>query len=323
MINHLLVTGGNGFIGKNLCYSLVQKNHVVRSAVRRADVSGRSSIKAEEVIIGNIGPDTNWQDALKDVDVVIHLAARVHVLKETAADSMSEFRKTNVAGTEHLAKEAAFKGVKRFIYISSIGVNGNKTKGCCFSEESAINPYDSYTLSKWEAEQILQQIAKDTGLELVILRPPLVYGPSAPGNFARLISLVQSGLPLPLGSVKNIRSFIYIKNLVDAIVTCITHPDAAGKTFLVSDGQDISTSNLIKMIASAMGKRPRLLPFPPALLKVMGWFSGKSAEMQRLAGSLCIDSSRIRKVLGWNPPFTVEEGIYETVKWYRSIKANS
>lgn len=271
------------------------------------------------VTVGDIGPKTDWTEALEGLYAVVHLAARVHVMRETAADSLSEFRRVNVEGTARLGRMAASAGVKRMIYISSIGVNGKSTQGHPFTEEDAPNPYDPYTISKWEAEQALRQASKDTGLEIVILRPPLVYGPCAPGNFGRLMGLVQTGLPLPLGSVKNIRSFIYISNLVDAIVTCVSHPRAANETFLVSDGQDISTPEFIRMIAFAMGNKPRLLPFPPALLKVLGKFVGKSEEIERLIGSLFVDNSKIRNLLNWKPPFTTEEGIEETVKWYKSL----
>lgn len=309
----VLVTGANGFIGRALCSKILLKGWQVRGTIRDV-VSLPEGVDA--INIKSIGIDTNWASALKGVDVVVHLAARVHVLKETTDNPLYEFRKINVAGTKRLVEEAALNGVKRFIYISSIGVNSNKTLNNPFTEKDLPSPYDPYTISKWEAEQALQKIAKDSGMEIVILRPPLIYGPNAPGNFGRLMKIIGKDIPLPLSSIKNLRSFIYLGNFIDVIIKCIKHPSAAYQTFLVSDDQDISTPHLIRMIANAMGKKPRLLPCPPFLLKALGKITGKGMEVERLIGYMQIDSSKIRNVLGWKPPFTLEEGIAETVKWY-------
>ena len=310
----IFVTGATGFVGKMLCRSLVEKGYPVAGTVRsREKLSGLPS-QMEYHLIDDIGPHTDWTGVLENVDTVLYLAARVHVMEETSTAPLDEYRKVNTYGTERLAYMAAKAGVRRIIYLSTIKVNGERGY---FREDSMPAPQDHYAISKWEAEQMLGRIAGETGFEVVIIRPPLIYGPGVGGNFKRLLGRVNNGVPLPLSRVNNRRSLIYLGNLVDAIVTCIDHKDAAGKTFLVSDGEDISTPDLIRMIAKAMGKRPRLIPFPPSLLKAIGRFSGKSAEIERLSGSLCIDNSKIREVLGWKPPYTMEEGIRETVRWYK------
>ena len=278
-------------------------------------------------LIDDIGPYTDWTGVLENVDTIVYLAARVHVMQETSTDPLDEYRRVNTYGTERLAYMAAKAGVRRIIYLSTIKVNGEKTpphpsplpqgERGYFREDAMPAPQDHYAISKWEAEQILGRIAGETGFEVVIIRPPLIYGPGVGGNFKRLLGRVNNGVPLPLSRVNNRRSLIYLGNLVDAIVTCIDHKDAEGQTFLVSDGEDISTPDLIRIIARAMGKRPGLIPFPLPLLKVIGRVSGKSAEIERLTGSLCIDNSKIREVLGWKPPYTMEEGIRETVRWYK------
>jgi len=311
-----LITGANGFIGRNLCVFLKEKGYFVRGAVRNnvRDVSGID----EYIQVGDINESTDWQQALVGVDTVIHLAARVHIIKESVVDSLEAFRKVNVWGTERLARMAAQAGVRRFVFISSIGINGEVTFERPFTENDIPCPVSAYAVSKWEAEQKLWQVSKDTGLEVVILRSPLVYGPGAPGNFGRLIHLIQFGLPIPLGDIKNSRSFIYLGNLVDAIVTCITHPLAAGETFLVSDCADVSTPDLIKMIACAMNKKPVLFSLHPSILKALCKIVGKDEELEKLTGTLLVDSSKIRNLLGWKAPFTMEEGIRETVKYYKS-----
>ena len=310
----VLVTGATGFVGTALVSRLVDSGRFgVRAAVRRE--SGELLAVVEQVVAGNLTPNTDWQQALVGVDAVVHLAARVHVMNDTAADPLSAFRQVNVAGTERLARMAATKGVKRFVYISSVKVNGESCEKP-FTEQSIPAPEDPYGVSKWETEQILHRVAEETGLEVVILRPPLVYGPGVKANFLSLFKIVDRGIPLPLAGINNQRSLIYLENLVDAIIKCIEHPNAANQTFLLSDGQDVSTPELIRMIASAMGKKPRLAPCPPVVLKFLGKLTGKSLEVKRLIGSLQIDNSKIKKVLNWQRPFTMEEGIAETVKWY-------
>ena len=310
----VLVTGTTGFVGAALVSRLVDSGRFgVRTALRRE--SGELLVGVEQIVVGDLTPNTDWQQVLVGVDAVVHLAARVHVMNDTAADPLSAFRQVNVAGTERLARMAATKGVKRFVYISSVKVNGESCEKP-FTEQSIPAPEDPYGVSKWETEQILHRVAEETGLEVVILRPPLVYGPGVKANFLSLFKIVDRGIPLPLAGINNQRSLIYLENLVDAIIKCIEHPNAANQTFLLSDGQDVSTPELIRMIASAMGKKPRLAPCPPVVLKFLGKLTGKSLEVKRLIGSLQIDNSKIKKVLNWQRPFTMEEGIAETVKWY-------
>ena len=243
-------------------------------------------------------------------NVVIHLAARVHVMKEYVDDPLSHFRRVNVEGTLNLARQSVSAGVRRFVFISSIGVNGVRTApGRSFSEMENTNPHNAYALSKWEAEKGLMLLSEETGLEVVILRPPLVYGLGAPGNFAALMRAVQRSWPLPLGTVHNQRSLVALDNLVDLIVTCITHPQAANQTFLVSDGQDLSTTELVRGMAQAAGVPARLLPVPVWALQAGASLLGKGDAAQRLCGNLQVDISKARSLLGWVPPLSVEEGL--------------
>jgi nucleoside-diphosphate-sugar epimerase len=306
----ILVTGATGFIGKALSHALRNSGFDLRVAVRQRDI--KLPIDYEVVRIGDIGPQTDWQEALIGVDTVIHLAARVHIMNDQEADPVEAFRKVNVLGTERLARMAAKAGVKRFIFISSVKVNGEGALRP-YTEKDIPGPQDAYGISKQEAEDLLACIAVETGLQTVILRLPLVYGPGVKANFKNLIKIAGSGLPLPFKGINNRRSFLYLGNLVDAINTCITHPLAAGETFLVSDGQDVSTPDLIKMIACAMNKKTVLFSLPPGILKVLCKIAGKTEELEKLTGSLLVDSSKIRNLLGWKPPFTLEEGIRETV----------
>ncbi len=253
--------------------------------------------------------------------MVFHLAARVHVLKETAADPLAEFRRTNVAGTERLARSAAAAGARRLVYVSSIGVNGLYTSdGRKFSEADIPQPHNDYALSKWEAEQALLCVGDETGLQVVIVRPPLVYGPAAPGNFAQLLAVVAKGVPLPFASVRNRRSLVYVGNLVDALVACAMHPAAAGQTYLVSDGEDVSTPELLRRMAGALGVPARLLPCPTALLLLAGRLTGRHEQVERLLGSLQVDDGRIRRELSWHPRYTLEQGLQTCAAWRRSRK---
>ena len=307
-MKNILITGPNGFIGRALCKRILADGYRVRGAVRTESQMAAVPSGVEGALVGDIGPETDWSEALGGIDGIVHLAARVHVMRESSADPLAAFRQVNVAGTERLARQAAEAGVKRLVYISSVKVNG-EGRSDPYTETDRPDPYDPYAVSKWGAEQVLRDVAAYTGLEVVILRPPLVYGPGVKGNFLRLQRLIATGLQLPLASIKNQRSIIYVGNLVDAIITCLVHPKAAGETFLVSDGQDISTPELIRLMTEAMGRRARIFPFPPGMLKAIGNIICRSAEVERVVGSLCVDSGKIRAMLGWKPLFTVEEGM--------------
>jgi nucleoside-diphosphate-sugar epimerase len=318
---HILITGANGFIGRALCLEAMQNGLSVRAAVRKHEEMPN---ELEVVVIGEINEKTDWSIALRDVDVVIHLASRVNVMHEKTANLLDEFRAVNVAGTECLARAAIASGVKRFVFVSSIKVNGESTfqfavkgqgnVGSQFTEIDEANPQDSYGISKWEAEQMLHQVSSETGLEVVIVRPPLVYGPGVKGNFGQMMKMLSKGTPLPLASIKNMRSLVYIGNFVDALFKCAKHPAAANKTYLVSDGEDVSTPQLLRQLGSAMSHPARLIPFSPRLLTLIGCLTGKSDQVTRLLGSLQVDSSKICLELGWHPPFTLQEGLKLTAE---------
>ena len=316
----ILVTGADGFVGSALCPVLAAAGHSVRRAIRKA-LTGDSAFPA--IPVGDIGPDTDWTNALDGVQCVIHLAARTHVLHEVAgADSLAAYRSVNVAGTRRLAQQAAAAGVRRLVFLSSIKVNGESTSGRPYTESDTPHPEDAYGISKWEAEQELQRVAAASGLETVILRPPLVYGPHVKANFLRLLGLVARRVPLPLASLDNRRSLIYVGNLADALCAAATSGQAAGRTFLVSDGEDVSTPGLVRALALALGTRPRLYRCPVWLLRATAALSGRSAEFTRLAGSLQIDATRIRSELSWRPRYTLAQGLAETARWYReSVKS--
>ena len=313
----MLVTGASGFVGSMLCTELHRLGHPVRAALR--DPANFKVAGCEVVKISSMDADTDWTDALRGITTVIHLAARVHVMKDSSGNPLEEFRKVNLHGTENLARQAARAGVKRLVYVSSIKVNGEQTTAAPYSEHDSASPQDPYGVSKWEAEQALLRVAQETGLEVVIVRPPLVYGPGVKGNFISLFSVIDKGIPLPLAGSNNARNLVYVGNLVDALIACATHPDAAGKTYLVSDGIDVSTAELAKEIAAALHCRDRTFYFPPTLLRGMAGLLGKSAQVDRLFGSLRIDSQKIRDELGWTPPYTLQQGLRETANWYRSL----
>lgn len=312
-----LVTGANGFVGHALCAELVKRGQAVRGAVR----SDQSALPAgvHAAIVGDVDAGTDWSNALDGVQTVIHLAARVHVMQDTAADPLADFRRVNTAGAEHLARCAAAAGVRRLVYISSIKVNGEQTPdGKKFSEDDAPAPQDPYGVSKWEAEQALHRVATETGLEVVVVRPPLVYGPGVKGNFAQMLSAVSRGIPLPFASLHNQRSLVYLGNLVDALIVCASHPAAAGQTYLVCDGEDASTPALLRQLAAAMGVTSRVFPCPPALLRLAGSVTGRAQQLERLLGSLQIDGARIRRDLDWAPPYSLQQGLRLTAEWYRT-----
>ena len=306
------VTGASGFVGRTLIHTLSLRSHEIVAAMRAAP-SDRDT-PSNSVAIGDINATTNWSAALHGADAVVHLAARVHVMRDTAIDPLAEFRRVNTDGTLNLARQAAAAGVKRFIFLSSIGVNGNSTsQGKIFTENSASLPHDPYSVSKHEAEVGLRAISKSTGMEIVIIRPTLVHGSKAPGNFGKLTRLVAKGLPLPLASIQNRRSLVGIENLVDFIITCLEHPAAANETFLVSDGEDLSTPDLFRRMAHSMNRPARLLPVPKSVLMAAASMFGKREMAQRLCGSLQVDISKARALLGWNPPVSLDEGLRRAV----------
>ncbi|WP_097460160.1 UDP-glucose 4-epimerase family protein [Mangrovitalea sediminis] len=303
----VLLTGASGFLGRRLSlYLCEQKRFELTSAVRFEAVKAHG----RKVAVAGIDAATDWFDALAGQHVVIHAAARAHVMKDKVADPLVEYRKVNVDGTLNLARQAAEAGVKRFIFISSIKVNGEQTPlGKPFTAADTPAPEDSYGISKWEAEQGLQELAAESGMEVVIIRPPLVYGPEVKGNFASMIRLLEYGLPLPLGAIHNRRSLVALDNLVDLIMTCIDHPAAANQVFLAGDGQDLSTTELLRAVAKARGKALCLVPVPAVLLMLGATVLGKRAVAQRLLGSLQVDITKACNVLGWQPPVSVEEGL--------------
>jgi nucleoside-diphosphate-sugar epimerase len=311
----LLVTGASGFVGRALCDTLAASGRGLRKIMRRPQAGTPDAIE-----IGDIGPDTRWTSVLEGVRCVVHLAARTHVLHDSSADPLSDYRHINVLGTEHLAREAAACGVRRFVFLSSVKVNGERTAARPYTEDDEPSPEDAYGVTKLEAEQVLARVAAQGKLEIVVLRPPLIYGPGVKGNFLRLMDIVTRGIPLPLRSIINRRSLIYVGNLVDAIVHGIDDPRAAGRTYLVSDGDDLSTPEMVRGMAGSLGIAPRLFPFPPSLLQVAGALSGRSGEVSRLTGSLQVDNSRMRRELGWNPRFRFDKGMAETARWYRARK---
>lgn len=310
-----LVTGASGFVGQALCEELVRRKDEVRCAVRAVRIA-EPKPAGEQVAVGEIGTDTDWAAALSGVDAVVHLAARVHVMNENATDPLAEFRRINTVGTEHLARCAADSGVKRLVYVSSIKVNGEQTRGGQkFCETDAPAPQDPYGISKWEAELALHRVAHETGLEVVIVRPPLVYGPGVKGNFAQMLGVVYRGIPLPLASITNQRSLVYLGNLVDALITCATHPAAAGKTYLVCDGEAVSTPELLRQLAAVLGVPSRLFPCPLGLLQWAGRLTGRSQQLERLLGSLQVDGDKIQRDLGWIPPYSMQQGLQATAEW--------
>lgn len=301
----LLVTGAAGFIGRRVCSALASGNVSARAAVRRP----APDLGVPTITIGEIDGTTDWTAALDGVDTVIHLAGRAHVLQETNADPLSEFRRVNVEGTRRLAEAALRAGVSRLVFVSSIGVNGESTDGRSgFTEADAPNPQKPYAVSKLEAENALREAASG-GLSWTIIRPPLVYGGDAPGNFHTLLRLVKRGLPLPLGSTGNRRTMIGVDNLADVLIHAARHPAAAHETFLVGDSESLSTPALIRALASGMGVPARLLPFPPVLAKLGASMTGRTSLYQQLFGSLVVETGSVRQQLQWTPPHTTADGL--------------
>jgi UDP-4-keto-D-QuiNAc 4-reductase len=312
----ILVTGATGFVGSALVQSSPPDTEIY-GVVRSSDHNLPTGVTP--VLVDSLSDLTTRADVLSEMDCIVHLAARVHVMHDTVSDPLAAFRAVNTEATKELAIAAARSGVRRFVYLSSIKVNGEgqlSPTSETYSELSKPNPQDPYGISKWEAECALQQVAIETGLEVAILRPPLVYGAGVKADFRQLMKLVKLGIPLPFGRVKNARSLVYVGNLVDAIFTCALHPAAAGQTFLVSDGVEVSTPDLIQHLAIALGCPARLLPVPPEALKLLGQMTGKSAAIDRLLGSLAIDSRKLGQMLNWQPPFSLQQGLKVTADEY-------
>ncbi|WP_114652021.1 UDP-glucose 4-epimerase family protein [Polynucleobacter necessarius] len=307
----ILVTGASGFVGEFLCASLV-KCSPLRISVR--DKSKAKLFANVDIIEASLSPDQNWSSTLSGISVVVHCAARVHVMNEEAADPLLEFRRVNVNGTLNFARQAAEAGVRRFIFLSSIKVNGEcSVPGHPFTTDQISAPSDPYGVSKYEAEIELKALAAETGMEVVIIRSPLVYGPGVKANFLSMMKWVKRGIPLPLGGVtKNRRSFVFIDNLVSVIVACINHPSAANQTFLVSDDEDLSTAELLRRMAFALGYPSKLIPVPVALIILGAKSFGRVDIAQRLCGSLQVDIKKTKDLLGWSPPVSVDEGLCQT-----------
>jgi nucleoside-diphosphate-sugar epimerase len=300
----ILVTGATGFIGTALCNHLIRGGNQVIGITRKEISSGRT------VIVKDIAEFDGWRGTLRGVNAVVHLAGRAHILKDRAVDPLEKFRRVNTRATITLAENAALVGVKRFVFISSIGVNGNVTDDRPFSVVDAPQPPSPFARSKYEAELALHEISRTTGMEVVIIRPPLVYGPNAPGNFQSMMHWLASNVPLPLGAVtKNRRSFVSLDNLVDLIAVCIDHSLAANQTFLVSDGEDLSTTDLLRRLSRALRKKAVLLPIPPSLLRLLAKAIGKGDVAQRLLDDLRVDIQHTCDTLGWRPPLSVEAGL--------------
>ena len=309
----ILVTGASGFVGRHLVQRLVERGTV--RAVLRRPLSNVLPAGAE-IVRGELVPDQDWSSVLSGVGVVVHCAARVHVMDDQAADPLSEFRRVNVDGTMRLARQAADLGIKRFIFLSSIKVSGEATQvGHPFLADQPPAPEDPYGISKMEAEVGLRSLASESGMEVVIIRPPLVYGPGVKANFLVMMSWLKRGFPLPLGAVtENRRSLVALDNLVDLIVTCLDHPAAVSQTFLVSDGESLPTAALLRRMGDAFGRPTRLIPVPVPLLLMGAVLLGKRDMAQRLCGSLEVDISKTRELLGWKPPIRVDEGLRRTAE---------
>jgi nucleoside-diphosphate-sugar epimerase len=310
----ILVTGANGLIGRALCSIFEQSMQEVVRAVR-------TSTTPWELPVGDLTESNDWSEALSPkTDVVVHLAAQVPAIESGLGHKAGDYLQVNTLATANLARQCASHGVRRFVFVSTAKVLGEGKDGRCQATDVAL-PEDSYAISKWDAEQVLWQISKETGMEVVIIRPPLVYGPGVKANFLQLMRAIDKGLPLPLGAIRNRRSLIYLGNLVDAISLCLTHPKAAGKTYVVSDNDDVSTPELVRRLAKALNTSAFLLPVPVSWMRFVGTLLGKVASVDRVVGSFSVDIAPIQKELGWIPPYSMEAGLAATAEWYRQRKS--
>lgn len=314
-MSKILVTGASGFLGRALVPALTGAGHAVRLAVRHHIEVGA---RLEMVTVGDLAQGVDWSRAVSGVDSVIHLAARVHVMRDRLADPIAAYRTVNRDATLALARAAAQAGARRFLFVSTIKVLGEATSGRPFTESDAADPQDPYSVSKWEAEQGLRAIEAGTGMAVVVVRPPLVYGPGVGGNLRRLMRLVDAGIPLPFGAIANRRTMVGQRNLADLLVRCVDSDAAAGRTFLAADSESASTAELIRLIARGLGRRTRLIPVPVFALRAMGAVSGSSAQVDRLISSLEVDNAFVRRTLGWVPPVPLEAGIAEMARAFQA-----
>lgn len=317
---HILVTGASGFVGRALLSRLDSEGqHLLRAAFRPSSETVMDRERIERTVISGLDPETDWSAALHNIEAVVHCAARVHVMNETASDPLAEFRRINLEGSLALARQAQQAGVQRFIFLSSIKVNGEQTSlGRPFTADDKPAPTDPYGISKMEAEQALLELGRTGKMQVVIIRPVLVYGPGVKANFLSMMRWLDKGMPLPLGGIThNRRSLVALDNLVDLITVCLAHPAAAGQVFLASDGEDLSTTGMLQRLGRALDKSPTLLPVPASWLTLAARLIGKKGIAQRLCGSLQVDISKNRELLGWSPPITVDAAFRKTVDAYR------
>jgi nucleoside-diphosphate-sugar epimerase len=327
MNERILVTGANGFVGRSVCRKLIASGSVPIAGIRDLNiwpelqqaVPGLNQVS----LLGDLGADPNLRDSFSGASVVVHLAARVHVMRDSARDPLREFRKVNLNGTRSIALAAVAAGVRRLIFVSTVKVHGEFTSENPFRENIPPNPVDPYGISKWEGEEALRAIAAETGLELVIVRPPLVYGPGVRGNFLRLIKLVDLGVPLPWPQRANSRSMIGVGNLADFIQRCVDHPEATGHSFLVKDSEDVSTRELMTRLARLLHRPLRLVPVPKALIRLAAKLALKPDAASRLLDSLVVDSGQAQRLLGWTPPLTLDDGLASTVRWYKESRQSA
>jgi nucleoside-diphosphate-sugar epimerase len=313
---NILVTGATGFVGKPLCDRLVSEKNIISATIRNVDDKDKLPTEIKPILINSLRDELPTEQ-LSNTEVVIYLAARVHQMNDNSPNALDAYREINTKAAISLANQAEENGVTRFIYLSSIKVNGEGLTDP-YSEKDTPNPIDPYGQSKWEAEQSLLTLAQETSLEVVIIRPPLIYGPNVKANFLQLLKIIDKSIPLPFGTINNARSMLFIGNLVDAIITCLDHPNAKNQTFIVSDGEDLSTTNLIRRLGKALGKSPLLLPIPAELLRLTTKLLGKADIGDRLLGSLQVDSGKIRQMLDWTPPYTVDQGLQATADWFKT-----